>query len=168
LRGFKMRVPPSPISLAIFQGLGCSPITINSAELYTSLQTHVADGQENALGDILTQKIYQVQKYIAITDHMWVAFWILVNAGYWNSLPADVRKVIADAFEAQALEQRAMNQKLDQTAEVTLRQAGLIINRPDKAAFQAVLAKSGFYKTWKEKFGPQVWSALEKYAGPLG
>src|ERR1700712_5135630 len=45
LHGFKIRVPPSPISLSLFQSMGASPITINASELYTSLQTKVADGQ---------------------------------------------------------------------------------------------------------------------------
>jgi len=164
---YEMRVPPSPISLALFQSLGASPVTINSAEMYTALQTHIVDGQENPLGVIETQKFYQVQKYIAISDHMWVGYWMLANGSFWNSLPEDHRKIIADAFDAAALEQRAANLKLDGSLEETLKQQGLIFNTPDRAAFQETLTKSGFYQTWQAKFGPALWSALEKFTGPL-
>ena len=82
LHGFKIRVPPSPISLSLFKDLGAAPVTLNVAELYTALQTHVVDGQENPLGLIETQKLYQVQKYCSLTNHMWVGYWMLVNGAY--------------------------------------------------------------------------------------
>ncbi len=167
LHGFKMRVPPSPISLALFQALGASPVTINIAELYTALQTHVVDGQENPLGNIETQKMYQVQKYCSLTDHMWVGYWLLMNGTFWKGLPAEQQKVVADTFDAQALEQRAANQKLEASLEGTLKGQGLQFLTPDKSLFQTALTKAGFYKTWRGKFGPALWSALEKYTGPL-
>ncbi len=167
LHGFKIRVPPSPISLSLFESLGAGPVTINVSELYTALQTHVVDGQENPLGNIETQKFYQVQKYVSLTNHMWVGYWLLVNGTFWKSLPEQHRKVVEDTFNDQALQQRTANQKLDGTLEETLKQQGMVFTTPDRAAFQDALVKSGFYKTWQAKFGPTLWSALEKYTGPL-
>jgi tripartite ATP-independent transporter DctP family solute receptor len=167
LHGFKIRVPPSPISLSLFQSLGASPVTINAAELYTSLQTHVVDGQENPLGNIQTMKLGQVQKYCSLTNHMWVGYWLLVNGPFWTGLPEEHRKVIEDTFDAQALEQRAANQKLDASLEEVLKGQGMEFAKPDTAAFQAVLTKAGFYKTWKDKFGAPLWSALESVTGQL-
>jgi tripartite ATP-independent transporter DctP family solute receptor len=165
LHGFKIRVPPSPISLSLFQGLGAAPATINVSELYTALQTHVVDGQENPLGNIETQKFYQVQKYCSMTDHMWVGYWLLVNGAFWNGMPVNYRKIVEDTFNAQALEQRAANQKLDGTLEAKLKEQGMDFATPDKALFQAALVKSGFYKTWQAKFSPELWSALQKSTG---
>jgi tripartite ATP-independent transporter DctP family solute receptor len=165
LQGFKMRVPPSPISLAIFRGLGSAPATLNSAELYTALQTHVVDGQENPLGIIETQKFYQVQKYCSMTNHMWVGYWMLVNGAFWQGLPAEHRKIVADAFDAQADTQRTANEQLNNSLEATLTQQGLIFNKPDVAPFRETLVKSGFYKEWQGKFGTALWSALEQYTG---
>ena len=167
LQGFKIRVPPSPISLSLFQSLGAAPVTINAAELYTALQTHVADGQENPLGNIETMKLSQVQKYCSLTNHMWVGYWLLVNGQFWSGLPADHRTVIADTFDAQASEQRVANQKLDSSLEEVLKAQGMQFVSPDPAPFQAVLVKSGFYKTWQDKFGAPLWSALESFTGPL-
>lgn len=167
LQGFKIRVPPSPISLSIFQSLGASPTTINAAELYTALQTHVVDGQENPLGNIETMKLDQVQKYCSLTNHMWVGYWLLVNGQFWASLPDEHKKIVADALDAQALEQRKANQALDASLEQTLKKQGIQFARPDTSAFQKALTQSGFYKTWKEKFGTPLWTALESVTGPL-
>ncbi len=63
--------------------------------------------------------------------------------------------------------QREANQKLDGTLEATLKQQGMIFTTPEHAAFHDALGKAGFYKTWQGKFGPALWSALEKFTGPL-
>lgn len=167
LHGFKIRVPPSPISLSLFQSMGASPITINASELYTSLQTKVADGQENPLGNIQTMKLDQVQKYCSLTNHMWVGYWLLMNGPYWAGLPPEHQKIVADAFDAQALQQRAANQALDTSLEEVLKKQGLEFIPVDGAAFREILSKSGFYKTWQSKFGTPLWSALESFTGPL-
>jgi tripartite ATP-independent transporter DctP family solute receptor len=167
LHGFKMRVPPSPISLALFRDLGAAPVTMNAAELYTALQTHVVDGQENPLGIIETQKYFQVQKYGSLTGHMWVGYWMLMNGAFWQGLPADHRKIIADAFDAQADGQRTANEQLNDSLEANLTKQGMTFNKPDTAPFRGTLVKSGFYKQWQAKFGPTLWSALEQYTGSL-
>ena len=167
LHGFKIRVPPSPISLSLFQALGASPVTINAAELYTALQTHVADGQENPLGNISTMKLDQVQKYCSLTNHMWVGYWLLLNGAYWAGLPAEHQKIIADTFDAQADTQRAANQTLDASLEEVLKKGGMKFAKPDTAAFQKVLTQAGFYKQWQGKFGAPLWAALEGVTGPL-
>ncbi len=167
LHGFKIRVPPSPISLSLFQSLGAAAVTINAAELYTALQTHVVDGQENPLGNIETMKLDQVQKFCSLTNHMWVGYWLLVNGPFWTGLPEEHRKIVGDTFDAQAVEQRAANQKLDASLEAVLKKQGMAFTTPDTTAFQAVLTKAGFYKNWQAKFGTPLWSALESVTGPL-
>ena len=168
LHGFKIRVPPSPISLSIFEDLGAAPGTLNTDELYTALQTKVFDGQENPLASIETQKLYQVQKYCSMTGHMWVGYWILVNGAYWNSMPAEFRQVVADAFDGQVPAQRTASAALNNSLRATLEGQGFIFNTPDKAPFREALVSSGFYKEWSGKFDPALWSALEQYTGPLG
>lgn len=167
LHGFKIRVPPSPISLSLFQSLGASPITINAAELYTALQTKVADGQENPLGNIQTMKLFQVQKSCSLTNHMWVGYWVLMNGAFWAALPPAHQKIVADTFDAQALRQRSANQVLDTSLEAVLRKQGLQFIAVDVGAFRDVLRKSGSYKNWQAKFGAPLWSALESFTGPL-
>lgn len=167
LAGFKMRVPPSPISVSLFKSLGAAPVTINIAELYTALQTGVVDGQENPLSNIQTQKFYEVQKYCALSNHMWVGYWLLVNADFWASMPPDIQKIVGDAFDTQALTQRSDSLALNNSLQAKLSGEALVFNTPDPAPFRAMLKTSGFYDQWQQKFGPALWSALEKYTGSL-
>ena len=81
--GFKLRVPVSPLWTSMFKALGASPTGINFAEVYSALQTHIVDGQEQPLVVIDTSKLYEVQKYCSLTNHMWDGYWWLVNRRSW-------------------------------------------------------------------------------------
>src|SRR5881227_358809 len=107
LKGFKIRVPPSPLWTSMFKAFDAAPMSINFSEVYSALQTKVAEGQENPLSIIYFAKLFEVQKYLAETNHMWDGFWFLANGKAWNGLPADVRDVIAKNLNASALDQRA-------------------------------------------------------------
>lgn len=168
LHGFKIRVPPSPISLSLFKDLGAAAVTLNVAELYTALQTRVVDGQENPLSVIETQKFYQVQKYCSLTNHMWVGYWLIMNGDFWKRMPAEYQKIVSDAFDTQALGQRTASETLNGSLQAKLTSQGLTFSTPETGSFREALVKSGFYKTWEAKFGPKLWSALEKYTGTLG
>lgn len=167
LAGFKIRVPPSPISLSLFKDLGAAPTVINIAELYTALQTGVVDGQENPLSNIQTQKFYEVQKYCALTNHMWVGYWLVTNGDFWKSLPADYQKIVGAAFDKQAPLQRAASLALNNSLQAKLTGEGLVFNTPDLAPFRQKLVSSGFYSEWQKKFGPALWAALQQYTGSL-
>ncbi|WP_435336195.1 TRAP transporter substrate-binding protein, partial [Klebsiella pneumoniae] len=87
LQGFKIRVPVSPLWTSMFKALDSAPASINFAEVYSSLQTKIVDGQENPLAIISTAKLYEVQKYCSLTNHMWDGFWFLANRRAWERLP---------------------------------------------------------------------------------
>ncbi|OJY20162.1 TRAP transporter substrate-binding protein [Pandoraea sp. XJJ-1] len=165
LKSFKIRVPPSPMWTSMFQGFGAAPLTINFAEVYSALQTKIADGQENPLVTINSAKLYEVQKYVAKTNHMWDGFWFLSNRASWAKLPAEVRKVIEDQITAAALKQRTDVAALNDSLEKDLTAKGIAFNSVDAAAFQNKLQTAGFYKEWQGKFGEQAWALLQKSAG---
>ena len=79
LKGRKIRVPISALWTSLFQSLGASPTSINFSEVYSALQTHVVDGQENPPAIISAAKLYEVQKYCSLTNHMWHGWWFLMN-----------------------------------------------------------------------------------------
>ena len=81
LKGYRIRVPASPIFTSLFTAFGASPTSINFNELYTSLQTHSVDGQENGLVAIESGKLHEMQKYVAETSHIWDPFWALADPG---------------------------------------------------------------------------------------
>ena len=71
LKGMKIRVPINALWTSLFESLGASPTGINFAEVYSALQTRVVDGQENPPAIIAAAKLYEVQRYCALTNHMW-------------------------------------------------------------------------------------------------
>ena len=167
LKGFKIRVPISPMWLSTFKALGASPVAINFSEVYSALQTHVVSGQENPLTLIYFAKFYEVQKYISMTNHMWDGLWVLINGRAWQALPPQIQDVLAANLNEAALKERQDLLAVSRTVEEDLKQKGMIFNRPDPAPFREALSKAGYYKQWKKTFGNEAWALLEKYSGPL-
>jgi len=167
LKGFKIRVPVSPQWTSLFKSLGASPTSINFNEVYSALQTKIVDGQENAVQLIDIAKLYEVQKYVSITNHMWDGFFFLINGRAWGKLPAPLQEIVARNINAAALKDREDLVKLNASAEDKLKKLGMVFNRTDPAKFRAVLSSAGYYKEWKATYGPEAWALLEKYSGPL-
>ncbi len=166
-KAMKIRVPPSPLWTSMFQALGAAPVTINFAEVYSALQTKIADGQENPMALIETAKLYEVQKYCSMTNHMWDGFHLLANRRAFEALPADLQAIVAAEFNAGALAQRADIATLNEGVRKTLEGRGLLINDVDNAPFREALKAAGFYKEWKGKFGDQAWATLESAVGQV-
>ena len=167
LKGFKIRVPPSPLWTSMFKAFDAAPMSINFSEVYSALQTKVAEGQENPLSIIYFAKLFEVQKYLAETNHMWDGFWFLANGKMWNALPADVRDVIAKNLNASALVQREDIAKQNATFKADLTAKGMEFVAVDQKPFRAKLESAGFYKEWRGKYGDEAWAVLEKYAGKI-
>jgi tripartite ATP-independent transporter DctP family solute receptor len=167
LKDFQIRVPPSPLWTSMFKALGASPTTINFAEVYTALQTKVVDGQENALGIVATAKLYEVQKYCSLTNHMWDGFWFLANRPAWEAIPQDMRDIVAKNLNEAGLAQREDVAKLNAGVQGDLTAKGMVFNQPDPTEFRDALRKAGFYGDWKRRFGPEAWGKLEAAVGNL-
>jgi len=167
LKGFKIRVPVSPLWTSLFQALGASPISLNFSEVYSALQTKIAEGQENPLSLIQIAKLYEVQKYVSMTSHMWDGFWMLANNESFSALPTDLQAVVARELNQSALDERADIATLNGTVADSLKSKGLVFEEVDKAAFRAALTQAGFYTEWKQKFGDAAWAILESEVGPL-
>ena len=168
LKGFKIRVPISPLWTSMFKALGASPTGINFNEVYSALQTKVVEGQENPLSLIQIAKLYEVQKYISLTNHMWDGFWTLANAQAWHGLPKNLQEIVAKHVNAAAVQERADIARLNGTVQTDLTSKGMAFNKTDAEKFRAALRDAGFYKDWKEKYGAQAWAVLEKQVGTLG
>jgi tripartite ATP-independent transporter DctP family solute receptor len=166
-KGFKVRIPPSQLGVSMFRALGASPATLNFAEAYTALQTHVVDGQENPLSIIDTAKFYEVQKYVSMTNHMWDGYWLLCNGRAWKSLPDDVRAVVSRELNRAAEEDRADIAALDASLKGKLESKGMVFNTTDPEPFRAILKRDGFYDQWRKAFGEEAWGVMESYAGRL-
>jgi tripartite ATP-independent transporter DctP family solute receptor len=168
LKGFKIRVPVGALLISLFKSLGAAPVTVSIKDAYMSLKTKLADGQENALPTIEAWKLYEVQKYCALTNHMWDGFWVCANGKSWARIPAPLQAIIERNFNEAALKERADIVTLNSALRGQLEQKGMTFNAVDNDAFRNVLSESGFYAEWRAKFGDETWSILEKYTGKLG
>jgi tripartite ATP-independent transporter DctP family solute receptor len=167
LSGFKIRTPAGELWVDLFRALGASPAPLNFNEVYTALQTHVFDGQENPYAIIDTSRLYEVQKYLSVTNHMWSAYHLLGNQDAWNALPAAVQTVVDRNLTKYALLQRRDTQIRNETLADKLARRGMTLNNADTAGFRAKLQQAGFYTKWRDRFGAQAWALLERTSGRL-
>jgi len=167
LKGFKIRVPVSPLWTSMFKAFGAAPASINFSEVYSALQTKIVEGQENPLSIIDIAKLYEVQKYCSLTNHMWDGFWFLANGKMWEGLPEDLQEIVSRNLNEAALKDRADIKTLNDTLADGLKGKGMVFNSPDPQPFRDTLNKAGFYDEWKGKYGAEAWALLEKYTGSL-
>ncbi len=167
LDGLKIRVPVSPLSISMFKGLGASPTSLQFSEVYSSLQTKIVDAQENPLPIIQVAKLYEVQKYCSLTNHIWDGYWFIANGRTWERLPADLKTIVSAAINDAGLAQREDIKKLNESVVGDLQSKGLAINRPTADSFRAKLREAGFYGEWKGRFGDEAWGLLEQAVGKL-
>ena len=140
MKGLKMRTPPDAVLVDIMQALGAEAQQIKFAELYVALQQGVVDGQENPLVNIHASKLYEVQKHLALTSHMFQMTPFLMSKRTWDRLSDADKKAVQDA----ALEATTLQRKLSADADAKLlddlKAKGVQVTTVDKAAFAKATA----------------------------
>ena len=155
LQGIKLRVPEGKWRVKMFQAYGANPSPMKFSELFTALQTGVMDGEENPFTQIYSAKLQEVQKYLSLSGHVYTPAYLTVGTKHWESLPADVRKVLEDtAKDTQAYVYQVAAHD-DEELLGKLKQAGMQVNDVDKDAF--VAASKSVY----DEFGKEVPGAKE-------
>jgi tripartite ATP-independent transporter DctP family solute receptor len=112
LEGLKLRVIPNPVFLDTFKAFKANPVPMSFSELYTALETKTVDGQENPYSVILSNKFYEVQKYVSATSHVYGTNIILVSKKFWDRLSAAEQKILQDA----AIEARDYQRQVSRAA----------------------------------------------------
>ena len=98
MKGLKLRIQSSKILDAQMRQLKSIPQVMAFSEVYQALQTGVVDGTENPPSNLYTQKMHEVQKYVATTNHGYLGYAVIVNKKFWESLPADIRTILEGAM----------------------------------------------------------------------
>lgn len=150
LAGIKLRTPPDPMTLDIFNALGASPGALPFSELYVALQQGVFDGQENPLMNVYSSKLYEVQKFISLTGHKYETTPVFASKMVWAGLSDEDKKALKEA----AIEAGKFNRELSLKADTDLREkmtaSGVQINEVDQAPF-AEKTKS-VYDKWAKDY----------------
>ena len=159
LKGFRLRVTASKITIDLFREIGASPTTLNTAEIYTGLQTKIVDGEVSPLISIKTLRWYEVNKFISTTNHNWSGYWLIANGETWKSLPTDLQEIIERNNAKYAAMERKDSKELNASLAAELAKLGLGFNSVDQAPFRQLLGS--YYKTWASAFGPTAWNHLQ-------
>jgi len=154
LKGLKIRVPESKMTISIFKALGANPAPLAYSELYMALSQGVFDGQENPVTNIHASKFYEVQKYISLTNHKYDCKPFIVSEKVWQKLPADVQKVIGEGAKIYALENRKLFAEGDAKLLADLKVRGMSVNTPDIKPLRE--ATQSVYKEWEPVFGKDL------------
>ena len=134
LEGLKLRVIPNPVFLDTFNAFKANPVPMSFSELYTALETKTVDGQENPYSVILSNKFFEVQKYLSATNHVYGTNIILVSRKFWDKLSPAEQKILQDAAVEARDYQRQVSRAAADTAVSELQAKGMQFN--DVAADQ--------------------------------
>lgn len=151
LKGLKIRVMESEVMIATINAFGASAVPMAFGEVYTALQQKTVDGQENPLDLIDSQKFYEVQKYLSLSEHFYYPRQYIISEKLYQGLSPELQKVLTDAAKEACNTQRAELVKYSSSMLDKLKAAGMQVNDVQKDAFMTIA---------KEKIYPQFYSKI--------
>lgn len=141
VKGLKMRTMENPVHVAAYKGLGIVTTPMAFPEVFTALQQGTVDGQENPLSVIMASKFDQVQKYLALTGHVYSPGIFLMNKEAFDKLSAADKQAFLDAAKEGVKANRARVDEDDAKGVTELRSKGMtVVENVDKSKFVAMLA----------------------------
>jgi TRAP-type transport system periplasmic protein len=153
IAGLKLRVIANPINLAWVKALDANPTPLPFTEVYAALETKAVDGQENPITVINSAKLYEVQKYLTITNHVYNPQSVIFSKKLWETYsPAD-QKIIRDAVAESAIVQRKASRDQVAGALDAIKKGGTLVN--ELSAAEAVKLSQKMAPVYKE-FAPKV------------
>ncbi len=136
VKGLKLRVPPEMHLQATMEALGAVVTKIAFPEVYMALAQNVVDGQENPLSTIYYQKFYEVQKYLALTQHTYSCMIHVVNPRSWAKLNPEQQKIVREESKAAGKFMRETVEGEEKDIIAKMEKAGVKVTHPDIPAFR--------------------------------
>lgn len=154
IAGLKLRVIPNPINVDWVKALDANPTPLPFPELYAALEQKAVDGQENPVATIFGAKLYEVQKFMTLTNHQYNPQSVVISKKFWDTLSADEKKTVGDAVTESSKYQRTQARNSVAATLDNLKKAGMTVSELP-AAEQVKLV---------EKMTP----VITKHAGAVG
>lgn len=156
LNGLEFRIQPSDVLRSQFANWSAEATPLAFAEVYNALQQGVIDGQENPYSNIESQNMHTVQSHIAVSDHGYVGYVLVINEEFMNSLPEDLQEVVNNAATEASTYNREIAEELNNESRQTIEEEGsteiIELSEQERQAF-------------KEAVVPSVW---EEYSDVIG
>jgi len=159
LGGIKIRVIPNPVYLETFKAFNANPVPMSFSELYSALETGTVDGQENPFSVILSNKFFEVQKYLSVTNHTYSTNIILISKKFWDGLSPDEQKILQDAAIEARDYQRKVSREDDVKTAAELKARGMLIN---EVPAEAVAQMRQQLKPVTDRYTKEIGEALMK------
>ena len=154
LKGLKMRVVGQDVYIEFMKTLGALPVAMSFGEVYTALQLGTVDGQDNPLTNIYNGKLHEVQKHLAITEHIYSTVMVTAGEKWWQSLPNDIQEIITEAV-GEATKWNREQMQLDEKRsydKMMAERPDIVVTRPEKKPF-ADLMKRDLYPKFEALYG---------------
>jgi tripartite ATP-independent transporter DctP family solute receptor len=139
--GLKLRVIPNPINVDWVKALDANPTPLPFPELYAALEQKAVDGQENPVATIWGAKLYEVQKFMTLTNHQYNPQSVVISKKFWDTLSADEKKIIQDAVAESVKYQRQQARASVATTLDNLKKAGMTVSELPPAEFGKLVEK---------------------------
>lgn len=136
IQGLKIRTMENPIHLDAWKALGALPTPMAFAEVFTALQQGTIDGQENPLAIISTSRLYEVQKYVALTNHNYSPMVLIISEKVWETFPDDIKATFKELAKSNAVVERQMLKEADEKYLSDMKEYGTVITTPDTTLFR--------------------------------
>ncbi len=166
-KGLKMRIQSSKVLGDQMKALGAIPQVMAFSEVYQALQTGVVDGTENPPSNFYTQKMQEVQKFLALTDHGYLGYAVIVNKKFWDGLPADVRTALEGAMKDATKFANDIAKKENDDSLEAVRKSGkteiLTLTADQKAAMKKALVV--VHKENEGRIGKDIIAEVYKVTG---
>lgn len=163
-QGLKFRISGSKIADRYFRDLGSIPQIMAFSEVYQALQTGVVDGCENTPSNYLTQKFYEVQKDITVSNHAHLQYAVIVNSKFWNGLPPDIRAELEKAMAEATDYTNSIARKENADALAKIKESGKTtlhyLTDDQRKAWQVAMRPT--YKWAKGRVGQPVLDLIAK------
>ena len=159
VKGLKIRTPENMAQVETFRALGAQPTPMPFAELYNALRMGVVDGQENPLQNINDGKLYEAQKHLALTGHIYNSAYVVVSEQFFAKQKPEQQKAILEAVKEASLWQFNMMRDRDSELLEMLKQKGMQVTMPDQTAFRTATAPA--YEAFYAKLGPDARTIVE-------
>ncbi len=158
MKGLNIRTPPNQIVMETMSALGATPKPYAFNELKKALRDGLFDSQENPIPVIYNSKLYEEQKYLAITNHSYDAMPLVIRKDLWDIFSdSDKALILAAAKKAQDLDRKLVKEQTDSYVS-KLKEAGMTITTPDLKAFQS--ATSGVMNVFTNVYGEELLKKL--------
>ena len=166
-KGLKMRIQSSKVLGDEIKALGAIPQVMAFSEVYQALQTGVVDGTENPPSNFYTQKMHEVQKYLAMTEHGVIEYAVIVNKKFWDGLPADIRTTLEGAMKDATKYANDIAKKENDDALAAVKASGrteiLTLTPEQKAAMKKALVS--VHKENESRIGKDVIQEIYRETG---